>query len=187
MICAACQSSNAALDVTLDLVNLILSGELPWEAFLLDGLSIGLEKPGGDVRPIALSETYSFVGVCALRTYGRGAGSRLDPLQVGVLLVGIPGGMETVAHALASELAEDPETVAISVDMANAFRSIHRDAMFAAVQQPAPALLLMVRWAYGEETPLHIGGALEGTPLATSQRGGRQGDLLRPLLCALTH
>ena len=42
MICAACQSSDAALDVTLELVNLILSGELPREAFLLDGLLIGL-------------------------------------------------------------------------------------------------------------------------------------------------
>ena len=35
MICAACQPSDAALDVTLELVNLILSGELPREAFLL--------------------------------------------------------------------------------------------------------------------------------------------------------
>ena len=75
MICAACQSSDAALDVTLELVNLILSAELPREAFLLDGLLIGLEKPGGGVWPIAISETwYRFAGVCALRTYGRGIG-----------------------------------------------------------------------------------------------------------------
>ena len=106
MICAACQSSNAALDVTLELVNLILSGELPREAFLLDGLLIGLEKPGGGVRPIAISETwYRFAGVCALRTYRRGIGARLAPLQVGV---GTPGGTETVAHALASALACGP-------------------------------------------------------------------------------
>ena len=64
MICAACQSSDAALDVTLELVNLLLSGELPREAFLLDGLLIGLEKPGGGVRPIAISQTwYCFAGV----------------------------------------------------------------------------------------------------------------------------
>ena len=43
MICAACQSSDAALDVTL--VNLILSGELPGGAFLMDGLLIRLKKP----------------------------------------------------------------------------------------------------------------------------------------------
>ena len=128
----------SALDVTLELDNLILSGELPREAFLLDGLLIGLEKPGGGVRPIAISETwYRFAGVCALRTYGRGIGERLAPLQVGV---GTPGVTETVAHALASALAENPETVVISVDMANAFNSIHRAAMLAAVHQ------LCCRW-----------------------------------------
>ena len=94
MICAACQSSDAVLVVTLELVNLILSGELPREAFLLHELLIGLEKPGGGVRPIAISETwYRFAGVCALRTYGRGIGARLAPLQVGV---GTPGGTEIV-------------------------------------------------------------------------------------------
>ena len=37
------------------------------------------------MRPIAISETwYHFAGVCALRTYGRGIGARLAPLQVGV-------------------------------------------------------------------------------------------------------
>ena len=104
--------------------------------------------------------------------YGRGIGARLAPLQVGV---GTPGGTETVAHALASALAEDPETVVISVDMANAFNSIHRAAMLAAVQQSAPALLPMVQWAYRDETPLHIVGAPEGTPPVMSQRGVRQG------------
>ena len=73
IICSACQSSDAALDVTLELVNLILSGELQRETYLQDrllmGLLIGLEKPGGGVRPIAISETWHrFAGVCALRT-----------------------------------------------------------------------------------------------------------------------
>ena len=73
MICAACQSSDAALDVTLELIILILLGELRRVDFLPDGLLIGLENPGGGVRPIAISEMWSrFAGVCALRTYGRG-------------------------------------------------------------------------------------------------------------------
>ena len=76
MICAARQSSDTALDVTLELVNIILAAEVPREAFLLDGLLIRLEKPGSGVWPIAISETgYCFEGVCALRTYGRGIGT----------------------------------------------------------------------------------------------------------------
>ena len=136
------------------------------------------------MRPIAISEAwYRFAGVCALRTYGRGICAGLAPLQVGV---GPPGGTDTVAHALASALAEDPETVVISVDMAHAFNSIHRSAIFAAVQQSAPALLPMMQPAYGDETPLHIVGAPEGTPPVISKRGVQQDNPLGPLLFALT-
>ena len=86
----------------------------------------------------------------------------------------------------AAALGEDPETVVISVDMVNAFNNIHRAEMFAAVQQSAPALLPMVHWAYGEEAPLHIAEAPEGTPTVMSQRGVRQGHPLDPPLFAHT-
>ena len=118
MICAACVASDAALDVTLKRFNRILLGEIPREAFPLDGLLIRLERQGGGVRPIAISETlYYSAGFSALPTYGRGIGAGLAPLQVGV---GKPGGTEGVAHALLSPLAEDPESVVESVDLANA-------------------------------------------------------------------
>ena len=96
--------------------------------------------------------------------------------------------MDTVAHALASALAKDRESVVISVDMANAFKRIHLAAIITAVQQSAPALLLvpMVQWAYGEDTPLHIVGTSEGTAPVMSQRGVRHGDPLGLLLFVLT-
>ena len=87
---------------------------------------------------------------------------------------------------LASALAEDTEAVVLSVDLANDFTSIHRAVMFAAVQQPAPALLLMVQWLFGDETPLHNIRALEGAPSDVSQHGVQQGDPLGVSLFFLT-
>lgn len=55
MICAACLTSDAAARTTLSMVNLILSGELPGETFLLDGNLLRFEKPESSVMPIESS------------------------------------------------------------------------------------------------------------------------------------
>ena len=134
MICAAFQSSDAASDVTLELVNLILLRELPREAFLLHGLLIEGEKTLRRQEALCGPSRSARRGIAfrgSAHCGHTGIGTGLAPLQV---RVGTPGGTETVARALASALAEDSETVVITVDMANAFNSIHQAAMFAAVQ-----------------------------------------------------
>ena len=70
--------------------------------------------------------------------------------------------------------------------MKNAFNSVSRAAMVAAVNARAPALLPVVQWAYGEATALRVIGAPEGTPPIQSQCGVRQGVPLGPLIFALT-
>ena len=76
-----------------------------------------------------------------------------------------------MAHALALALAEGVEMLVILVGMAIYSNSIRRTAMFAAVQQSAPALLPTVQRVCEDETAPHVVWAPEGTPLVISQLG----------------
>jgi hypothetical protein len=54
MICAAANATEDGLRAVLRFVNLILPGALPRDSFVLESSLVGLQKPGGGVRPIAI-------------------------------------------------------------------------------------------------------------------------------------
>lgn len=174
---------------TLKFINLILSGKLPRTGFLLESLLVGLLKltdgaPNGGVRPIAIGEVwYRLAIICALVQRGHEVGVALGHLQTGV---GTKGGVDAVAHAVVTALESDEQNVALSIDCENAFNTLDRDAMFAAVKEYMPELLPVVQWAYGAATPLHVVGAPPGTEPIWSSRGVRQGDPGGPLLFGVT-
>ncbi|MEL6449579.1 MAG: reverse transcriptase domain-containing protein [Pseudomonadota bacterium] len=183
MIVAAATASADCTRAVVTMVNLILSGKLPRDCFLLDSTLVGTQKPAGGIRPIAIGEAwYRFAMLCALVAVGRDIGMALAPLQVGV---GTSGGVEAVAHAVRNALDTDPDHIALSLDIQNAFNSVCRKAVLQEVRAHAPSLLPVVQWAYGKPTNLHVLGAPDGTPPILSQTGVRQGDPLGPLLFAL--
>ena len=181
-VIAAVDSSTAAFSAALAFINLMLSGELPRHSGLLDSTLIGLTKPDGSVRPIAIGEVWYRLATQCIITVVADEGRALAPLQLGV---GVPGGAEAFAHGARAALLADPEAYLLTLDVENAFNSVSRSAIFEAVQDRVPQLLKFVQWAYGGHTDLHIMGAAPGTPPVQSQTGVRQGDPLGPLLFAL--
>jgi hypothetical protein len=72
----------------------------------------------------------------------------------------------------------------MQVDFANAFNSIFRAALVAAVSQRQPQLLPLVTWLYGQHSNLWVVGAPPDTPPVHSQKGVRQGDPVgAPTIC----
>jgi hypothetical protein len=122
------------------LVNAPCNGSIDLLDSLLDSRGVAFEKPNRrGVRPIAICEAWLRLAVIVCIRLLPDAGPSLAPLQLGV---GTPGGAENIGHAINAALRPDPDsTVVLSHDWANAFNTIHRADLFAAVASRHPSLV----------------------------------------------
>ena len=105
----------------------ILNGYLPDQAraYLTCSVLIPVNKPGGGIRPIAVSEVfYRLASIYALDLVRDALPKIFEPIQLGV---GSTGGSERAVHLLQAGLATmGPDVVVLKCDFQNAFNERKR-------------------------------------------------------------
>ena len=162
------------------LTDMIRQGTAPGRALLCASRLIALEKPTGGIRPIAIGDLLYRVAMKAILT-SHFRPEMLLPCQLGVKSVGgVEPAIFLLEEAITGANKQNYKRIA-SLDLTNAFNSIGRTAISAAVARYAPTLYRATKWAYNHPSLLvtHTGDTL------ASAQGVRQGDPIAPLLFSL--
>ena len=148
-----------------------------------------LAKPNSTgVRPVAVGEVWTRLASKAIASHlSHDFQEALQPFQLGVA---VPGGSEAVVLGIRAALEANPDWTLVAMDVSNAFNSIHRSAIFEALQEGGPrlqSLIPYVRAMYGKPTPLWYKDGPGTVFKVLSRTGTRQGDPLAGALFAMGH
>ncbi|CAI5987433.1 unnamed protein product [Closterium sp. NIES-64] len=171
----------------LEVFNQWVAGQVPERArpWLAASNLVGLSKPNGGVRPVAIGEVLPRILARALCISLRPAMASYF-LPCNQLGAGTRVGVEILTHSFRSALATHPDWCALQIDVANAFNSFHRHAMFEGLREsPFSGLIPFLRVFYGSPIDLYLRAGPFVQSLE-SARGSRQGDPLGPFLFAFT-
>ena len=139
-----------------------------------------LEKKDGGIRPIAIGNTLRRLATkVAIFPATNGLREQLQPTQLGV---GTPVGCEAVLRATRAymEGTTSPK-VLLKIDLKNAFNTLRRDKILAAVRDNIPGTYNLFHQAYGADSLLYYGDTT-----IVSATGLQQGDPAGPVLFSLT-
>ena len=173
-------------------VSHIAAGSVPPEVatFLAASRLSALHKPNGGVRPVAIGESLMRLGGKALCLQLRQAlQDRLKPHQLGVAT---PAGCETTVLALRALREIKPEWGILQIDVANAFNTVSRSAIFEDLREAGGSLEALIPYCrafYANPSPLLYSNLSPpyGCHVLSSTNGTRQGDPLGGPLFALAH
>ena len=131
-------SSDLLLRLITEVVNPFLQGEVPESVrpFVCGASIMALRKPNGTLRPIAVGEIFRRnTSKVAVELISDRARTVLEPLQLGVLS---SNGCEAIVlRQWFHRHRSDPSKTAISVDISNAFNTVHRSAVLQSTQWTA--------------------------------------------------
>jgi hypothetical protein len=169
------------------LVMAIANGEIRGTAkeLLLSSVLIGLPKPKGGTRPIAMGEVfYKLAGAYMLQLIKEHTQNALGATQFAFA----PGGSEAAVLCLRTALLEHPNWCVMACDIKNAFNSRDRADMLRTLygHKELNPVWRMVDWAYGKPTDLLIVDKGKLVHVLKSSQGVKQGDTLSSLLFALS-
>ena len=149
------EESSQDLPATLTaFVYLVIEGRTPpsIRPFLFGANSTALQKKDGGVRPIAVGRTLRRLAGCKVIEE---MGELLSPRQLGY---GVRGGAEAAIHAARLYLQDlDLDKAILKLDFKNAFNSIHRDKVLAAVLDHAQSLYPSLHSVYSSPSSLFWG------------------------------
>ncbi|KAH7183893.1 hypothetical protein BKA60DRAFT_670557 [Fusarium oxysporum] len=147
------------------LADMIRQGTAPGADLLCASRLIGLEKPDGGIRPIAMGDLIYKVAMKAILKTSFSS-SMLLPFQLGV---SSPGGVEPAIFLLEEAIAGPNKAdfqYITSVDLHNAFNSRARPSIASSVASFAPTFYRAATWAYNNPSLLVLP---DGSTIASSK------------------
>jgi hypothetical protein len=140
-------------------------------------------QPDG-VRPLAVGEVlHRLVARAMILQLRDRFQQRFAPLQYGVAT---PGGCEVVA-GIRAYIEQEPQSLVLQVDLANAFNEVDCVAMFEELRDHFPELVPFVRCFYAEPSRLLLRRDSGEWELLQSSTRSRQGDPIAGHFFALSH
>jgi hypothetical protein len=164
----------------------MVAGKIPKSVVPLFTAGRGIAIPKnekGDLRPIVVGHVLlRLIGSLAVTSLSEDINNFFLKPSATQFGVGVPGGCELMATAIACHLEAFPHHIDISCDARNAFNSYSREKLWLPLHQHFPKLYAFAKMVYGEAADIIFFEEDCGLAKVLNSVGSRQGCSLGSLL-----